>query len=180
VIAATNASLPRMISEGTFREDLFYRLNVIAITLPPLRERREDIPLLVKHFVQKFAQVPDQPPQLSQGAMRCMMGYAWPGNVRQLENAVERAVMMSGGRREIEVGDLPDDIRDDEEAGSAGAPHADLPQNGLDLNGHMLTIEKDLIVQALARTNGNRNKAAEILRIKRTTLVEKMKRLGID
>ena len=98
VIAATNAPLMKMIAEGTFREDLYYRLNVFQVTLPPLRDRREDIPLLIKHFVNKFA--PEAPPQISQGAMRCMMAFNWPGNVRQLENAVERAVTMRGSRPE--------------------------------------------------------------------------------
>ena len=104
VIAATNSALQEMITEGSFREDLYYRLNVIPITLPPLRDRREDIPLLVAHFLKKFA--PDAPPQMSQGAMRSLMAYAWPGNVRQLENAIERAVTLSGGRTEIDVTDL--------------------------------------------------------------------------
>ncbi len=100
VIAATNSELPRMVADGTFREDLYYRLNVIPITLPPLRERREDIPLLVKHFLEKFAA--DAQTEVSQGAMRALMAFAWPGNVRQLENAVERAVTLSGGRKHID------------------------------------------------------------------------------
>ena len=104
VIAATNSALQEMIKEGTFREDLYFRLNVIPITLPPLRDRREDIPLLVAHFLKKFA--PDAPPQMSQSAMRSLMAYPWPGNVRQLENAIERAVTLSGGRTEIDVTDL--------------------------------------------------------------------------
>jgi DNA-binding NtrC family response regulator len=88
--------------------------------------------------------------------------------------------MMSGGRREIEVSDLPEDLRDDDPAPGVASSHVDIPPAGLDLNAHMVTIERDLIMQALARTNGNRNKGAELLRIKRTTLVEKMKRLGIE
>jgi two-component system response regulator AtoC len=179
VIAATNASLSRLIAEGTFREDLFYRLNVIGVTIPPLRERRYDIPLLVKHFVQKFAPIPESPPQLSQGAMRSMMNFSWPGNVRQLENAVERAVMLSGGQREIEASDLPPELQQIEPRATP-APYVELPAEGLDMTAYLLSIEKDLIEQALARTNGNRNRAAELLRIKRTTLVEKMKRLGIE
>ena len=176
VIAATNAPLPKMISEGAFREDLYYRLNVFQVTLPPLRERREDIPLLIKHFVNKFA--PEAPPTFSQGAMRCLMAFNWPGNVRQLENAVERAVTMRGSRPEIDVGDLLPEMQ--EAPPATAAPYVDLPEDGLDLNEYLASIEKDLIRRALERTRGNRNRAAETLRIKRTTLVEKMKRLGLE
>jgi two-component system response regulator PilR (NtrC family) len=176
VIAATNATLPRMIADGTFREDLYYRLNVIPIPLPPLRERREDIPLLAKHFLAKFA--PDAPPQASQEAMRSLMAFGWPGNVRQLENAIERAVTLSGGRQEIDVLDLPDEVRLG--PSQAEAPYVDFPTDGLDLNEYLSSIELDLLRRALARTENNRNKAAELLRIKRTTLVEKLKRYNVD
>ena len=112
VIAATNADLGRMVAEGGFREDLYYRLNVIPVTLPPLRDRREDIPLLVQHFLQKFCNEAGRPVMtVSQAAMRPLMTYAWPGNVRQLENAMERAVALSGPRTQIEIGDLPPDIQ---------------------------------------------------------------------
>jgi DNA-binding NtrC family response regulator len=176
VIAATNSDLARMVAEGAFREDLFYRLNVIPIHLPPLRERRDDIPVLAKHFLDKYA--PGMPTQISQGAMRLMMAYAWPGNVRQLENAVERAVALSSGRREIDVDDLPPEIQDVPQA--APAPFVEFPDEGLDLPAYLQSIERDLIRRSLQRTSGNRNKAAELLRIKRTTLVEKLKRLGPD
>jgi len=176
VIAATNAPLKEMIKDGTFREDLFYRLNVFPLTLPPLRERREDIPLLTKHFLIKF--VPDGPPQISQGAMRALMAYDWPGNVRQLENAIERATTMRGSRPEIDVGDLPPEVQ--EAPPDTATPYVDLPDDGLDLNDYLASIERDLIRRALERTTGNRNKASEVLRIKRTTLVEKMKRLGLE
>jgi two-component system, NtrC family, response regulator AtoC len=178
VIAATNSALPRMIAEGTFREDLYYRLNVIPIALPPLRERREDIPLLAMHFLAKFAPEAQAPPQLSQSAMRTLMAFAWPGNVRQLENAVERAVTLSGGRREIDVTDLPPEMHVSE--ASTATPYVDLPDEGLDLSAYLTSLERDLVKRALERTGGNRNKAAELLRIKRTTLVEKLKRLGLD
>jgi two-component system response regulator PilR (NtrC family) len=176
VIAATNSELGRMVSEGTFREDLYYRLNVINVQLPPLRERREDIPVLAKHFLERFA--PDQSVHLSQGAMRALMAYSWPGNVRQLENAVERAVALCGGRTQIEVSDLPPELN---AAPAAAATHfVDFPEEGLDLPGYLAAIERDLISRSLERTHGNRNKAAELLRIKRTTLVEKLKRMGAD
>jgi DNA-binding NtrC family response regulator len=176
VIAATNSALQKLIAEGTFREDLYYRLNVIPISLPPLRDRREDIPLLVAHFLKKFA--PDAPPQMSQGAMRGLMAYAWPGNVRQLENSIERAVTLSAGRREIDVTDLLPEMQ--EVPPATATPYVDLPEDGMDLNAYLSLLERDVIRRALERTRGNRNKASELLHIKRTTLVEKMKRLGLE
>jgi two-component system response regulator PilR (NtrC family) len=173
VIAATNSELSKMVAEGTFREDLYYRLHVIPIQLPPLRERRDDIPVLVKHFLEKFA--PGMAMQVSQGAMRGLMAYQWPGNVRQLENAIERAVALSAGRREIAVTDLPTEVQTTPR--TTETPFVEFPDAGLDLPAYLAGIERDLIQRSLERTGGNRNKAAELLRIKRTTLVEKLKRL---
>ncbi len=175
-IAATNSDLARMVSEGTFREDLYYRLNVIPMQLPPLRDRRDDIPLLVTHFLEKFA--PGTAMHVSQAAMRALMAYMWPGNVRQLENAVERAVALSAGRNEIDLVDLPPEIQALPQTTST--PFVDFPDDGLDLPAYLSSIERDLIRRSLERTGGNRNKAAELLRIKRTTLVEKLKRIGDD
>ena len=174
VIAATNSDLAKMVAEGTFREDLYYRLHVIPIQLPPLRERRDDIPVLVKHFLEKFS--PGASMQVSQAAMRALMAYHWPGNVRQLENAIERAVALSAGRRDIDSADLPAEVQTIPQA--AATPIVDFPDEGLDLPAYLLAIERDLIHQSLDRTGGNRNRAAELLRIKRTTLVEKLKRLS--
>ena len=176
VIAATNSNLVGMVADGSFREDLFYRLNVIPIQLPPLRERRDDIPVLARHFLDKFS--PTTQMQISQGAMRVLMAFAWPGNVRQLENAIERAVTLSSGRTEIDLADLPPEIQAVPEATTA--PFVEFPDEGLDMPAYLTSIEKDLIKRSLQRTGGNRNKAAELLRIKRTTLVEKLKRLGPD
>ena len=176
VIAATNSNLANMVAEGSFREDLFYRLNVIPIQLPPLRDRRDDIPVLARHFLDKYS--PSVQMQISQGAMRVLMAFSWPGNVRQLENAIERAVTLSGGRKEIELPDLPPEIQAVPEATTA--PFVEFPDDGLDMPAYLSSIEKDLIKRSLQRTGGNRNKAAELLRIKRTTLVEKLKRLGPD
>jgi two-component system, NtrC family, response regulator AtoC len=176
VIAATNSDLARMVGEGTFREDLYYRLNVIPIQLPPLRDRRDDIPLLAKHFLDKFSA--GTPMQISQSAMRALMAYSWPGNGRQLENAIERAVTLGGGRTEIDVADLPPEIQNVPEA--TATPFVDFPDEGLDMPAYLDSIERDLIRRSLQRTGGNRNKAAELLRINRTTLVEKLKRLGPD
>ena len=124
VIAATNSDLAAMVHAGTFREDLYYRLNVISIELPPLRDRRDDIPILVQHFLTKLAAAePDAsgaqgraPMQVSQSAMRRLMAYSWPGNVRQLEDALERAVALSAGRQNIDVADLPPEIQATPEA----------------------------------------------------------------
>jgi DNA-binding NtrC family response regulator len=179
VIAATNSDLARMVREGSFREDLYYRLNVIQVNLPPLRDRREDIPLLVHHFLDRLGRE-HQPPRLgvafTQEALRRLMAYDWPGNVRQLENVVERAFTLSPGRRQIDVSALPGDLV------PPPLPDPDvpltLPDDGLDLDTVLVRMERTLIHQALARTGGNRRQAADLLRIKRTTLVEKLKRLG--
>jgi len=174
VIAATNADLTRMVASGTFREDLFYRLNVIPIELPPLRERRDDIPLLVTHFLTRFSGMGAL--HVSQRAMRALMAYHWPGNVRQLENAVERAVALCSGREEITVADLPTEVQSIPE--SETLSFVEFPDEGLDLPKYLASVERDLIHRALDRTQGNRNKAADLLRIKRTTLVEKLRRIG--
>jgi DNA-binding NtrC family response regulator len=165
-----------MVGEGTFREDLYYRLNVIPIELPPLRDRRDDIPVLAKHFLDQYA--PGGDVQVSQSAMRALMAYTWPGNVRQLENAVERAVALGAGRREIESADLPPELQ----PSSPALPSAfvELPEEGIDLPGYLASVERDLVHRALQRTSGNRNKAADLLRLKRTTLVEKLRRIGTN
>ena len=177
VIAATNADLGRMVAEGGFREDLYYRLNVIPVTLPPLRDRREDIPLLVQHFLQKFCGEASRPVMtVSQAAMRPLMTFGWPGNVRQLENAMERAVALSGPRTQIEIGDLPPDIQQASDAGDL-IPGLALPDDGLDFDAFISRIEHEVIRRALERTGGNKAAAASVLNLKRTTLVEKLKRL---
>ena len=175
VIAATNSDLRRMVREGQFRDDLFYRLNVIPVHLPPLRDRKDDVPLLVQHFVEKMR--PENGPALtvSQEAMRALMAYEWPGNVRQLENAIERAVAFRGGRGQIEVGDLPPEVAAvPVESATSGVV---LPDGGVDLEALIANIERELIERALERTNSNKNRAAHLLHLKRTTLVEKIKRL---
>ena len=174
VIAATNSDLTRMVAEGQFREDLFYRLNVIPVQLPPLRERKEDIPLLVQHFLETLR--PGATLTVSQDAMRRLMSFLWPGNVRQLENAIERAVALSAGRTQIDVSDLPTEVQQAQE--SALTTAVTLPEDGLDLDVFIADIERDLIHRSLERTGGNKGQAARLLNLKRTTLVEKLKRLG--
>ena len=175
IVAATNADLSKMVKEGTFREDLYYRLNVIPVHLAPLRERIEDIPLLVQTFVKKFGA--DRDFTVAQEAMRRLMAYAWPGNVRQLENAVERAIAMSGSRTQLDVGDLPADLQATGE--SSAKPSLDLPADGIDLPALVAQIERDLIDRALVRTDRNKGAAARLLGLKRTTLVEKLKRFTV-
>ncbi len=178
IIAATHSDLPKLVAEGAFREDLYYRLNVIPLHLPPLRERREDIPLLVSHFVRKIGAALDPPRPdvtVAQDAMRCLMAYAWPGNVRQLENIVERVLAMSPGRRQIEVADLPPEVQRAEVPLDAAAVW--FPAEGLSLERYLRTVERTIIRRALDRAHGNKRKAAELLGLKRTTLVEKLKRL---
>src|SRR2546423_2356674 len=178
VIAATNSDLRRMVSEGMFREDLYYRLNVIPVQIPPLRDRKDDIPLLVQHFLDKFRPevpgTPRTPMTVSQQAMRHLMAYPWPGNVRQLENAIERAVAFGAGRPQIDAGDLPSEVQQAQEAVAPAA--IALPENGLDLSEYVGRIERELIQLSLDRTGGNKGKAARLLNLKRTTLVEKLKR----
>ena len=192
VIAATNSDLQKMVADGSFREDLFYRLNIIPIHLPPLRDRKEDIPLLVQHFLKKFSSQESgatsgkadqgrgseqvaRALSISQQAMRCLMAYGWPGNVRQLENAIERAVALSGGRSQIETSDLTPDIQ--QASQTAATPDVTLPEGGIDFEHYINRVEYGLIRRALEKTGGNKGQASKLLNLKRTTLVEKLKRL---
>src|SRR3954451_5397822 len=189
-IAATNSDLARLVADGHFREDLFYRLNVIPVQLPALRERIEDIPLLVHHFVAKFEAerdagaagqaktVADRLPRVnvSQEGMRRLMAYQWPGNVRQLENAMERAVAFTAGRSQIDVDDLPPEVQQAKETVTTSA--VTLPEDGMDLDAFVAGIERELIERSLERTGGNKGQAARLLNLKRTPLVEKFQRLS--
>jgi two-component system response regulator PilR (NtrC family) len=176
VIAATNSDLKKMVDEGTFREDLYYRLNVIPVRVPPLRERRGDIPLLAQHFLDRFARESSRPRvTLAQDAQQALMAYTWPGNVRQLENVMERSLVLSPGREQLTAADLPEDV-------VAGQPiprttELTIPDDGLQLEELVTSFERTLIRRALERTGGNKRQAADLLHIKRTTLIEKLKRL---
>jgi DNA-binding NtrC family response regulator len=177
VIAATNQDLEVAIRERRFREDLFYRLNVIPIEVPPLRERREDIPLLLKHFLEAGSRERGRPvPVLSREAEDRLLGHAWPGNVRELENAIERLVVLCG-EREIGEADLPAALR----RPSAPAPHApQLPPTGLSFRDVVEDFETHLILQALEQTHWNKNRAAQLLGLNRTTLIEKIKKKRLE
>jgi two-component system response regulator PilR (NtrC family) len=181
VVAATNSDLKKLVADGAFREDLFYRLNVIPVKLPALRERRGDIPLLAQHFLDRFARE-SQPPRgrvtLAQEAQQALMAFEWPGNVRQLENVIERAFALSPGRNQIVSSDLPPELQ---QIPISIDPNAYvLPDEGLDLEHAVSTYEHALIKRALDRTDGNKSQAADLLKLKRTTLIEKLKRLERD
>ncbi|MEX1010184.1 MAG: sigma-54 dependent transcriptional regulator [Chthoniobacterales bacterium] len=164
LLTATNRDLAKMVAEGNFREDLFFRLNVVQLHLPPLRERREDIPLLALHFLRESARENDKPHrELSAEAMKALAAYDWPGNVRELRAAIEHGVVMAGGAK-ITLRDLPAAVR---AAAAGGAPHAPLPLN-------LVETELSLIRRALAECQGNRTRAAQKLGISRRTLHRKL------
>ncbi|MGH9870641.1 MAG: sigma-54-dependent transcriptional regulator [Candidatus Polarisedimenticolia bacterium] len=177
IVAATNTDLRQMIEERRFRKDLYYRLNVIQVRMPSLRERRGDIPLLVSHFLSKYcAEMTLQPRSFSPAAIRQMMGFPWPGNVRQLENVVERALALSGDRATLELEDLPDELRGAE---ALVIPSPIMEDGGINLDIAVADFEERLLLQALDSSGWVKTRAARLLNIKRTTLIEKMKRLKI-
>ncbi len=174
VIAATNRDLTLEVEKGRFREDLFYRLQVIPMHVPPLRERRSDIPLLVQHFLDKHNQQrPTQPCRIADDAMVHLWEYDWPGNVRELENLVERLVVLSDDGN-IRVENLPANIRSF--ISDKKIPRPTLTDEGIDLNAAVEEFEYRLIDEALRRTKGNKQAAARLLGLKRTTLVAKLRR----
>jgi two-component system response regulator PilR (NtrC family) len=177
VIAATNADLEAEVQAGRFREDLYYRLNVITIALPPLRKRSEDVPLLAHHFLARYAKENDKPlSDIAPAAMELLMDHPWPGNVRELENVIERAVVLSTGPV-LDVELLPPSVR---QPNAVAAPAANLPNNGLSLKDAVSEFERQLIVKALQMSGGVQKRAAEMLHVKPTTLHEMMKRLNIS
>ncbi|HSW40685.1 MAG TPA: sigma 54-interacting transcriptional regulator, partial [Acidobacteriota bacterium] len=174
IIAATNMDLQANVRQGTFREDLYYRLNVIVLKLPPLRERPEDIPLLSEHFIRKFERENQRDSRhLESDALKILMDYHWPGNVRELENVIERAVVLSSGNSlgaDLFPKNLTRPIPDI--AGSI------LPE-GVSLKEHLGNIEKSLLISALEKADWNQKTAARILSVNTTTLSEKLKRFKI-
>ena len=176
IIAATNVDLKRLVAEGKFRDDLYYRLCVITISIPPLRERREDIPLLAEHFVRVYASENSKAiTGLAPEALRALLDYDWPGNVRELENAIERAVVLcSGGAIELDL--LPESVLSPERSDLP----VRLPENGSTYKDLVEEYERRLVRTALRRTGGVQKRAAELLRMKPTTLHEIIKRLEIQ
>ena len=178
VVAATNSDLKKMVAEGSFREDLFYRLNVIPVRIPALRERRADIPLLAQVFLERFAKEAGDARgrmTIAQDAQQALMAYDWPGNVRQLENVIERAFALSPGRSQIDATDLPPELQ--HVPVTIDPSEYVLPEPGVDLERVVARFEHALIKRALERTDGNKSQAADLLQLKRTTLIEKLKRL---
>jgi DNA-binding NtrC family response regulator len=175
IIAATNIDLRVLVREGRFREDLFYRLNVITIDLPPLRQRREDIPLLVNFFLKKYAEENDRPAQrVTPEALRPLMSYAWPGNVRELENVMERAVVLSSGP-EITIDLLPDNL-----LGRGALLTLHDPATDASLFEIVEDVEKRIIADMLERCNWNQTEAAERFKVPLSTLNQKIRRLNIE
>lgn len=193
IVAATSADLDQKVKEGTFRLDLYYRLNVMHLRLPPLRERRGDIRPLAEELLNRFCQAVGLPSKrIDDGVWDLLEGYSWPGNVRQLQNAMERAAALSGGSSVIEASDLPEEVRGPvRQVASASSsmsgfslqpapPCATLPEEGLSLDAVVTNIERELLLRSLSQTGGNKMQAAKLLKMKRTTFVEKLKRLQID
>jgi two-component system response regulator PilR (NtrC family) len=176
IIAATNVDLKRLVAEGRFRDDLYYRLCVITIPIPPLRDRREDVPLLAEHFVRVYASENNKPISgIDPEAMRALLDYEWPGNVRELENAIERAVVLcSGGAITLEL--LPESVLSPDQSELP----VRLPENGSTYKDLVEEYERRLVRTALRRTGGVQKRAAELLRMKPTTLHEIIKRLEIQ
>ncbi|MBI2606781.1 MAG: sigma-54-dependent Fis family transcriptional regulator, partial [Deltaproteobacteria bacterium] len=212
IIAATNKDLEEGVRNKSFREDLFYRLNVIPIHLPALRERKSDIPALIGHFAARFNSEKKRSVRFdNQEVMDLLLRYDWPGNIRELENLVERLVVFASDQ--VVLKDLPSKIFERVElqgsrpgaqgrfgfasqtlaqaqagdlavGGAAGGalrfPRVALPEDGVDLRELINAFENDLLLQALSRTRGNKNKASELLRMNRTTLVEKLKKKNLN
>ena len=176
IIAATHRDLEEEVQKGNFREDLFYRLYVIPVMLPTLKERKADIPYLAAHFIEQFAvKKESSPAKFSDEAMKVLVNYSWPGNVRELKNLIERLVVLHEGEH-ILPEDLPEKIRI---VSSRAAQRKEISSEGISFNTAVSEFEKALIISALDQTNWVKNKAAQILKIKRTTLVEKIKRYNL-
>ena len=174
IIAATHRDLEKLVQEGSFREDLFYRLNVIPIEIPSLRERKPDIPLLVSHFLKGFNLKNGRSVQgVTNDAMIIIKEHSWPGNVRELKNMVERLVVLKG-EGDIDPLDLPEKLR--RKGGHSELPSMEISEDGINLNTAVTDFEKALILESLQKTNWVKNQAAKLLRLNRTTLVEKIKR----
>jgi DNA-binding NtrC family response regulator len=189
VIAATSADLERRIKEGHFRSDLYYRLNVVHLRVPPLRERPEDIRPLAEHLLARFCSSAGLPVKnIDDDVWRPLTSYYWPGNVRQLQNTMERAAALSGAKPVIQPSDLPEEVRQGATFGLTAAasvqPRASagqtVPNEGMNLNALVTDMERDLLLQSLNKAGGNKTHAAKLLNMKRTTFVEKLKRLRID
>jgi transcriptional regulator with PAS, ATPase and Fis domain len=191
IVAATSANLEQRIAEGTFRSDLFYRLNVVHLRLPPLRERREDIEPLALQLLGRFCESAGLPSKrIDDNMWPALKSYRWPGNVRQLQNAMERAAALSGVAPIIHLKDLPEEVRGGAHSGitpllaATAAPSVreehSIPEEGLNFDAVVTEVERQLLLQSLDKSGGNKMRAAKLLNMKRTTFVEKLKRLQIE
>jgi transcriptional regulator with PAS, ATPase and Fis domain len=175
VISATNTNLERAVAQGQFRQDLYFRLNVVPISLPPLRERREDIPLLAKHFLNKFNMAFNKKiPGFTEKALDVLTRYDWPGNIRELENLIERIVVLSPGDEKIDLKNIPYEI-----LMNSGQDIQDVEVKKGGLIKIREAIEKRIILNVLEVTQWNQTEAANILKVNRNTLIQKAKQLGI-
>jgi DNA-binding NtrC family response regulator len=176
VISATNTNLEEAVGQGKFRQDLYFRLNVVPVPIPPLRERKEDIPLLVKHFLNRFNMAFNKRiPGFSEGALRALNRYHWPGNIRELENLTERIVVLSPGNAPVDLKDIPLEILTD-----TGQDLGDLLPKKAGLIKIREAVEKRIILNILEATQWNQSEAAKILKVNRNTLLQKAKQLGIQ
>jgi DNA-binding NtrC family response regulator len=179
VVAATNCDLLERVEGGEFREDLYYRLNVVPLRMPPLRDRAGDVPVLARHFVEKICRAESLPLKTLTGeAEQRLCEYAWPGNVRQLENSIETAVALSGGRLQLIPSDFPVLAAHRSRPLPAAVPVISVPDGGLNYERTLAGIEKSIIQQALRKTGGNKKAAADMLQLKRTTLSAKVRSLA--
>jgi DNA-binding NtrC family response regulator len=177
VLAATNRDLEQAVKDGEFREDLYYRLNVLHVHLPPLRQRAEDLPELARHFVHRTCETFDMPPKrLTSDALRVLQAYSWPGNVRELENVIERTVALESTEM-ISSGSLPEHLRGAPER--PGVEHTGLPEEGLDIDEYLENVRKSLMRQALEKTNGHQKKASELLRMSYRAFRYHAEKLGL-
>jgi DNA-binding NtrC family response regulator len=178
VVAATNCDLAKRVEDGRFREDLYYRLNVVPIEMPPLRKRRDDVPLLAHHFVDRICRAEGIPPKiLLRETLERLCEFSWPGNVRQLENMVEMAVTLCGERAALVPSDFPLPVHAGLEAVPDRGPVVSVPDGGLDYEQTLAVIERSILEQALRKTGGNKKAAADMLGLKRTTLSAKVRSL---
>lgn len=180
VVAATNKDLKELVNQGRFREDLYYRLQVVPIELPALRLRQNDISLLANYFISHFAEKFKKDVKINDNTLQVLSSYNWPGNVRELENLSERLVVLSDSN-EICLSDLPSYISNCQNDNTLQSDYilSEIPESGIDFNGYISKIEDKLIESALRRTNGNKKAAAELLKLNRTTLVEKIKKKNL-
>lgn len=179
IVAATNGDLLEAVRKGDFREDLYYRLSVIPIHVPPLRQRPEDVPLLVLHFTKRYCMEQQLAlKRVSHECMKYLMTFDWPGNVRQLQNAVEMAVALSGDRDLLDLDDFP--VVSGPQLAHEPTQGIDIPDDGVNFNTMISELEKRLIIQSLQVAGGNKKRAASLLHLKRTTFVEKLRRMGME